>query len=305
MTYLDVCKVKQTCTMVQAKDKNLFSPRIVGGDMCEYEKYPFAVAIFTNVVCGGTIISKQWVLTAAHCIKFRYIHSGRTLLRTGFSYNQELVQRRFAIKAICHEKFNIYLMGDVESPELRYDIALILSNKPFKENKYLQRALLPEPGFTNKCAEAIAVGVGHTEPRAATPKNPVGLTTQQKKKLYNRTLRCVELPIVDLETCRETWPTSVLDSTIICTRVEEGGRDACGGDSGGGLFYEKTVIGIISSGRGCAMPKLAATYTKVESYLDFIEYTMKRNAASQVIRLWARELLLAISAKIVFYCIYK
>ncbi|XP_063922072.1 tonin-like [Zophobas morio] len=292
---------------VHAKKNDLFDPRIVGGDECEYEKYPFAVAIVTNVVCGGVIISKRWVLTAAHCINFHYIRSGRTLLRTGFNYDQHFVQIRLAVKALCHKNFNIYRMGDIEHPELRYDIALILNNKPFDETRYLKRAFLPEPGFTNKCVEATAIGVGYRSEVLyfQNAENLTGLKREQLEIEFNRTLQCVELPIIDAESCRETWPTSILDSTVICTRVEEGGQDACAGYSGGGLFYENTVIGIISAGRGCAMPKMAATYSKVEAYLDFIEETMQNNAASQVIWLWTRELLLAISAKIVFYCIYK
>ncbi|RZC18442.1 Trypsin domain containing protein [Asbolus verrucosus] len=55
------------------------------------------------------------------------------------------------------------------------------------------------------------------------------------------------------------------------------GKDACLGDSGGPLLCEnsKIIIGIVSMGKGCALANVSATYTKVESYLDFIEETIQ------------------------------
>ncbi len=43
------------------------------------------------------------------------------------------------------------------------------------------------------------------------------------------------------------------------------------GDSGGPMFQDGTLWGIVSWGRGCAMPGYPGVYTQVSSYLDFIE----------------------------------
>ena len=52
----------------------------------------------------------------------------------------------------------------------------------------------------------------------------------------------------------------------------------CGGDSGGPLTRdpdtpggERLLVGIVSSGRGCALPAYPAIYTRVSFYLDWIE----------------------------------
>ena len=49
--------------------------RIVGGDVTEPNEYPWQAAILNKtdelnaVLCGGTLITEKWVITAAHCMK--------------------------------------------------------------------------------------------------------------------------------------------------------------------------------------------------------------------------------------------
>lgn len=54
------------------------SPRIVGGDETEITQFPYLAYIHIkttdnkNSHCGGSIINNDWILTAAHCILYRW-----------------------------------------------------------------------------------------------------------------------------------------------------------------------------------------------------------------------------------------
>lgn len=69
-------KRKQVCDARKRKFKFEFiavSQRslIVGGVETTIEKHPWQVSLQKNSfhICGGSIISKDWVITAAHCVR--------------------------------------------------------------------------------------------------------------------------------------------------------------------------------------------------------------------------------------------
>ena len=69
-------------------------------------------------------------------------------------------------------------------------------------------------------------------------------------------------------------------TTQFCAGLEEGGKDACQGDSGSPMLRmdqnngQAMAIGIVSAGIGCALPKLPGLYTRIASYLPWISKQM-------------------------------
>lgn len=45
------------------------SRRIMGGEACSIYQWPWQVALIANgeQVCGGSLVTSQWIVTAAHC----------------------------------------------------------------------------------------------------------------------------------------------------------------------------------------------------------------------------------------------
>ena len=91
----------------------------------------------------------------------------------------------------------------------------------------------------------------------------------------------VRLPSVSRNACVAAYgQSSVLDSQI-CAGYHAGKQDSCQGDSGGPLVAFDASgcpfqIGIVSWGEGCARAKSYGVYTRVSSYIDWINATMKK-----------------------------
>lgn len=84
-------------------------------------------------------------------------------------------------------------------------------------------------------------------------------------------LQKVSVPIVDCGTCGGDM-LEPLPKAIICAgSFEDGGKDACKGDSSGPLFSDNgTVVGIVMEGEGCAKPERPGMYVNVAAVLGFI-----------------------------------
>lgn len=65
--------------------------------------------------------------------------------------------------------------------------------------------------------------------------------------------------------------------TQVCAGKGNGGIDSCFADSGGPLINDQNVIvGVVSTGIGCARPGLPGVYTRVSEYSDWIESVTRR-----------------------------
>ncbi|KAH9638099.1 hypothetical protein HF086_014960 [Spodoptera exigua] len=186
---------------------------------------------------------------------------------TGYADNGLLpIQDAKIIKIIVHPKY--------APPKKYYDIALMELAKDVQFTKFIQPACL----WTNFNTAALGTeatltgwGVVETNGRKTSPELQEAVVDIIDSDTCDRLLR---------PSCNRNWCGVREDQ--LCAGKLEGGVDACQGDSGGplqvripipitseGLMHY--VIGVTSFGIGCALPNLPGIYTRVSSYLDWIE----------------------------------
>ncbi|XP_072826887.1 ovochymase-2 isoform X3 [Vicugna pacos] len=219
---------------------NTFS-RIVGGSQVERGSYPWQVSLKQRQkhVCGGTIISPQWVITAAHCVANR--NTASTLNVTAgehdLSYTESGEQTLTIETIIVHPYFSTKKPMD-------YDIALMKMAGGFHFDQFVGPMCLPEPG------ERFEPGFICTT---------VGWGRLTEDGLVSQVLQEVNLPILTKDECITallTLQKPISGQTFLCTGFPDGGKDACQGDSGGSLMCRNkkgawTLAGVTSWGLGC------------------------------------------------------
>nr|XP_046252791.1 chymotrypsin-like elastase family member 2A [Scatophagus argus] len=239
--------------------------RVVGGQDVRENSWPWQVSLQYQSggnfyhTCGGTLISSQWVLTAAHCIgSFTYrVYLGKHNLK-----NNELGSIAISpSKIIVHENWDSY--------RIRNDIALIKLSTPVKLSNSITPACLPASGeILPNNYPCYVTGWGRL-----WTGGPIADVLQQAL-----------LPVVDYATCtKPDWWGSLVTSNMVCAGGD-GQLASCNGDSGGPLNCRNSdgswdVHGVVSFGSslGCNYPKKPSVFTRVSAYIGWINNVMTSN----------------------------
>ncbi|XP_046383818.1 uncharacterized protein LOC124154256 [Ischnura elegans] len=107
-------------------------------------------------------------------------------------------------------------------------------------------------------------------------------------KIFPDTLQEVELPLISTAECRKRTvflPLYHLTDAMFCAGYDNGGRDACLGDSGGPLMCQEpdghwSLYGVTSNGYGCARVNRPGVYTKVSHYIPWMEEAMAKEESA-------------------------
>ncbi|XP_040835660.1 chymotrypsin-like elastase family member 3B [Ochotona curzoniae] len=249
--------------LASGSDQPSFNPssRVVNGeDAVPYSK-PWQVLLEYKAsggwsfTCGGTLIDRCWVMTAAHCVV-----SGRTYRVVLGEYDRSVTegpeQTIIVEKAIVHPQYNNNNVAK------GYDIALLKLSKCAELTDEVQLARLPPAGYI----------LPHGTQCCVTGWGRLSTGGQLPNKLQKGLL-----PVVDYEHCSQRdWWGSTVKETMVCAGGDE--VSGCNGDSGGPLNCpgedgELEVHGVTSfvSGYGCNYPKKPTVFTRVSAYIPWIK----------------------------------
>ncbi|NXC61768.1 GRAA protein, partial [Aleadryas rufinucha] len=232
---------------------------IVRGHKVSPHSWPYMAAIQNknlDVLCGGTLVKKQWVLTAAHC-EINELED-RVVLGAHRASVAEKEQQIFEImETFRHPQF--------DQPTLENDIMLLKLNDTSKLNKYVQLLPLPE-SFED------------VEPGTHCKVAGWGNTSSRKPSEY---LREANLKIVDRKSCDKKYANKPkITTNMLCAIGKQifFPSDACQGDSGGPLICACQYRGIVSFGRKCGKRGIPGVYTRlIEDYIAWIKETISRD----------------------------
>nr|1RD3_B Chain B, Prothrombin [Homo sapiens]1RD3_D Chain D, Prothrombin [Homo sapiens] len=243
---------------------------IVEGSDAEIGMSPWQVMLFRKspqeLLCGASLISDRWVLTAAHCLLYppwdKNFTENDLLVRIGkhsrTRYERNIEKISMLEKIYIHPRYNW-------RENLDRDIALMKLKKPVAFSDYIHPVCLPDRETAASLLQAGYKG------RVTGWGNLKETWTANVGKGQPSVLQVVNLPIVERPVCKDSTRIRITDN-MFCAgyKPDEGKRgDACEGDSGGPFVMKSPFnnrwyqMGIVSWGKGCDRDGKYGFYTHV------------------------------------------
>jgi len=237
--------------------------RVIAGEDSKEGQWPWQIAMYKNgrFSCGGSLITPQWIVTAAHCVQRTPASIVTVVLgdlnRASTSGHEQKIQ---VSKIIYHPRYG----------RLNYDIALLKLSKPAALNNHVKTVCLPRQG------EEVPVGSKCFISGWGKTKHPGGSVSK---------LQHASLTIMSKSDCSKTNSKTVpITDQMVCAKNKSPARQSgCHGDSGGPFVCQQksgswTLHGAVSWGsRYCDIRDAATVFARISNLRQWIDSTMSKN----------------------------
>ncbi|EFX73010.1 hypothetical protein DAPPUDRAFT_215674 [Daphnia pulex] len=285
---------------------NVPSVSVVGGTPAAAGEFSYLAGLnLGSTFCGGILIGPFHVLTAGHCLYGNSQTSVNTftvrLNTLAYSGSTAGIVIRGVTKFIIHPNYN--------PSTFENDLGLLVLNQAVTNVSTIP---LPLP--------ATAATTTTTKPSATTkvttpfcsctcsPPTTKSKVSQQVKTTKKPTVQALSgyanmnatiagwgstsfggrvsqkllkanVTIQDNSVCTRQYGSDFYGNAMLCASAP--GKDTCQGDSGGPIIVNGVLVGTTSWGNGCADPRFAGIYTRITTYVDWIQTTMANNPGSK------------------------
>ncbi|XP_057369142.1 trypsin alpha-3-like [Daphnia carinata] len=231
--------------------------QIVGGFKAKRGDYQFLAALLRDdePFCGGSLITPNHVLTAAHCVDYiKQVDYGtvKVLLNTTTIRPADDGAIHRGVKKIVHHR-------NYNSATSVNDIAVVTLDSPVEGISVIS---LPRIGTTLSYAGlwGTIIGFGRTHKT---------LAEEESSGFGSNKLLESSVKVITNSQCSAMYVDTRISSSMLCAHAD--GTDTCQGDSGGPLIVHGTQVGIVSWGYGCADSRYAGVYTRLTFFYSWIK----------------------------------
>lgn len=198
--------------------------------------------------CGGSIISSNAILTAAHCLHENIIK--RLSIRAGSTFRTHGGQIVGVQSVIIHKNY------DPDSTENDIGIVILKTSLDFSQPGVSVIELPDQDEIVTPGTIGTVSGWG---------------TTVWNQSACSQWLLAVNVSTISHRECKNMYADIYdVSENMLCAGHWAGGRDSCSGDSGGPFVINNKLVGIVSWGEECGVPQYPGVYTHVSRYVKWI-----------------------------------
>lgn len=264
------------CGPYQSDDK------ILNGNITALFEFPWMALLRYNdngrdagFKCGGTLINKRYILTAAHCITNLKTKTLTTVRLGEYDIKMDKdCETHFEGDTLCADPVQDFTVDEI-IPHSKYSI------KTFENDIGLLR-LNRDANISVDSVKPVCLPIAPAVRNTDLKKVIVTGWGRTENSFQSNVLLKVDLPIMAPQECQQRYSQPPIMATITDKQICAGGvneKDSCGGDSGGPLQFvtqynmevRYVQYGIVSFGPNpCSTRGLPGVYTKITKYLDWI-----------------------------------